>query len=245
MNSRIGRKLLLAIVVCIVLTVVIVNVATIYQADKSTDSLMRMHTEAGMSTLVSAKESQLERVADLLGDLQLVGLITPDAVNNGVDEFWNSKKKTESDFAAFFGADGNAYWKTDNFNLADFTVAGVGSGYTGVVSDSAGGLSLQSAIKTADGGAAVVGMYLSENSWIDAVKEQSNSEITIVGGRTRIATTIIRNGSRSVGTDISDTVVKSIEGGNTYESESDIVGQKHYAFYRPMYDINNKVVGAY
>ena len=248
MNSRIGRKLLLAIIISLVLTVLIVNVITIHQSGTHTDSLMRMHTEAGMNTLVSAKEAQLERVANILGDMQLVGLITPEAANGGADVFWESKKKTESDFAAFFGADGTAYWKTDNFNLSDFTVSGVGSGgYTGVVSDSAAGLSLQSAVRTEDGGAAVVGMYLSENSWIDAVKAQSTAEITIIGGKTRIATTILdSSGNRAVGTEIPDKPARAVvDGGNTFEDTIDILGQKHYVFYRPMFDINNKVVGAY
>lgn len=248
MNSRIGRKLILAIVVSLVLTVVIVNFVTIHQSGTHTDSLMRMHTEAGMNTLVSAKEAQLERVANILGDMQLVGLITPEAADGSADIFWESKKKTESDFAAFFDADGTAYWKTDNFNLSDFTVSGVGSGgYTGVVSDSASGLSLQSAVRTENGGAAVVGMYLSENSWIDAVKAQSTAEITIIGGKTRIATTILdSSGKRAVGTEIPDKPARAVvDGGNTFEDTIDILGQKHYVFYRPMFDINNKVVGAY
>ncbi len=246
MNSRIGRKLLLAIILCIVLTVVIVNVITIHQSGTHMDSLMKMHTASGVNALVAAKESQLERVEDLLDDMELVGLTSPEAVS-GIDEFWSAKKGTECDYAALFNADGTTYWKTDNFNIADFTVSSASTGgYAGVVSDSAGGLSLQVAKPLVGGGAAVVGMYLSETTWIDAVKEQCTAEVTIIGGRTRIATTITdKTGKRAVGTEISEAPAKAVEGGNSFEDVIDILGQSHYVLYRPMYDVNNKVVGAY
>lgn len=246
MNSRIGRKLLLAIIVAIVVTVVIVNIITIHQSSTHTDELMKTHTLSGMNTLVAAKESQLERVSNLLYDIETVGLNTPEQAAYA-DAFWKTKKATDSDFAAFFSADGTAYWKTSNFGLADFSIASVGSGYKGVVNDSQSGLSLQTAKRTEDGGAIVVGMYLSENSWLDAVKEQISAEVTIIEGATRIATTIVDStGNRAVGTDISDSVVKTVvEGGNILDSTIDILGQKHYVLYRPLYDINNKIVGAY
>lgn len=246
MNSKIGRKLLLAIAAAIVVMVVIVNAITIHQSTKHTDELMKTHTESGMNTLVAAKEAQLSRVADLVSDIEIVGVNNSEQVVHA-DAFWEAKKSTESDFAAFLSADGTVYWKTANYNLADLNIASIGSGYNGVVSDSKGGLTLQSAKKTDDGGAIVVGMYLSENSWLDTVKEQISAEVTIIGGKTRVATTIVDSkGNRAVGTDISDTVVKTvIEGGNTFESTIDILGQKHYVFYRPMYDINKKIVGSY
>ncbi|MCM1165952.1 MAG: methyl-accepting chemotaxis protein [Lachnospiraceae bacterium] len=246
MNSKIGRKLLLAIIVAIVATVVIVNVVTIHQASNANDSLMQMHTASGMNTLVAAKESQLTRIANLLDDMDLVGLTKPGTSGNEIEAYWNIKRGTASDFAAFFGPDGSVYWQSENYSLSDFTVSGVGSlGYSGVVSDSNGGLSLQTAKPTEDGGAIVAGMYLTETSWIDTVKEQISTEITIIGGTTRIATTIINNGNRATGTEISAKVAEVLKGGDVYEGTADVVGQKHFVYYRPMFDINQKVVGAY
>lgn len=246
MNSRIGRKLLIAIIICLVLTLVFVNVSTVTIASGNNDELMRSQTEIGMNTLVAAKEAQLDKVEDMISDMEYSGLLRSDAPAEELNVFFNSKKKTENDFAAIMDSNGNIVWKSDNFDLADFSLARASGGYSGVVNDSKSGLALQTAKATADGGAAVSGMYLTETSWIDAVKEQSTAEITIIGGTTRIATTIINNGQRAVGTTIPDKPVKVvIEGGETFEDSIDILGQKHYVFYRPMFDINNKVVGAY
>ncbi len=57
MNSRIGRKLLLAIIICLVLTLVVVNVFTVKLSGGNTDKLMLSQTETGMNTLVAAKEA--------------------------------------------------------------------------------------------------------------------------------------------------------------------------------------------
>ncbi len=246
MNSRIGRKLLFAIIIGLALTVVIVNVITVKIAGNNTDKLMRSQTETGMNTLVAAKEAQLEKVQDMLNMMDYSGLLNSGTPASELDRFFESNKKTESDFAAIMDKDGNIVWKSSNFELADFNIQRARGGYTGVVSDSKSGLALQTAKGTEDGGAAVSGMYLTETSWIDDIKEQSSAEITIIGGTTRIATTIMSGGKRVVGTEIPAKPIEVvINGGQTFEDTIDIVGQKHYVFYRPMFDINNKIVGAY
>lgn len=246
MNSRIGRKLLVAIVICLILTVAIVNVCTVKIASNNMNKLMRSQTEVGMNTLVAANRAQLSRVEDLLTDMEYGGLLNALTPTSELDTFFNSKKKTESDYAAIMDSSGKIVWKTANFELADFNLTRARGGYSGVVYDSNSGLALQTARGTSDGGAAVSGMYLTENSWIDEVKEQSTAEITIIGDKTRIATTIINNGQRAIGTTIPDKAARVvIDGGSTMEDKIDILGQKHYVYYRPMVDINGKVVGAY
>lgn len=247
MNSRIGRKLLFAIIICLVLTVVVVNIVTVKISGNNTDQLMRSQTQTGMNTLVAAKEAQLDKVEDLLADMEYSGLLRADTPAEELDAFFDSKKKTESDFAAIMDSNGNVVWKTANFDLADFNLTRASAGYSGVVSDSKSGLALQTAKGTVDGGAAVSGMYLTENSWIDAIKEQSAAQITIIGGKTRIATTILdADGNRAIGTEIPAVpAAVVIDGGETFEDTIEILGQRHYVFYRPMFDINNKVVGAY
>lgn len=246
MNSRIGRKLLLAVIICLILTVAAVNICTVKIASDNMNKLMKTQTEVGMNTLVAAKEAQLDKVEDMIADMEYSGLLNSNTPAKELDTFFQAKKKTESDFAAIMDRNGNIVWKSDNFDLADFSLSRASAGYSGVVNDSKSGLALQTAKATPDGGAAVSGMYLTETSWIDAVKEQSTAEITIIGGKTRIATTIVSNGQRAVGTTIPDQPARVVvDGGNTFEDEIDILNQKHYVFYRPMFDINNQVVGAY
>ena len=108
MNSRIGRKLLLAIIICLVLTIVVVNVFTVKLSGGNTDRLMMSQTETGMHTLVAAKEVQLDKVEDMLGDMEYSGLLRSDASPEELDAFFNSKKKTESDFAAIMDSSGTS-----------------------------------------------------------------------------------------------------------------------------------------
>ena len=53
-------------------------------------------------------------------------------------------------------------------------------------------------------------MSLRENSWLDELKEENDSEMTIFSGKTRYATTVISDGERAVGTDMSDNVAEIV-----------------------------------
>lgn len=247
MNSRIGRKLLLAIIICIVLTVGVVSTITIFRSASHTDSLMLTHAKTGMNVLVSEMQSQQDRFGDTIDIMQMTL-----AQNEGfdLDAVWMSRKKTESDFCALFDREGNAFWKSENYDLADFSVNTVGDGFAGIVADSAAGLTIQSALPfIRDGefnGAIVVGMNLNENSWLDELKEETDDELTIFNGSTRYATTVTDNGQRAVGTDMAEGVKNTvIDKGEPYFGTAVILGQNHYVSYQPMEDINGNIVGAF
>lgn len=243
MNSRIGRKLLSAIFICIIVTVTVVNVFTIYQAGGHTDTLMKMHTASGMSTLKSAMESQESRFTDLTEDYDVMGIGAPDKINEAV-KMWEIKKRTESDFAALYDASGNRFWKTDNFDLD--TVRLGYEDHVGIVNDATAGLVVHCMRNLANGNTMVAGMYLTETSWLDTVKEECRSEVTIISGKTRLATTISdATGKRATGTDIAAAVQTVVSNGGTYEGTTDILGQKHYVTYEPLIDVNGDVAGAY
>lgn len=247
MNSKIGRKLLLAIIVCIALTVAIVNTFTTVRWSSHTTELMLSQTKTSTNVLLSGMKSQQARCVNLMN---VVDIAVKQSANTDFDSIWQEQKVTESDFMAVYNADGNIIWKSDNFDLADFNINTVGNGYNGIVADSKAGLTVQSAMAlTKDGsrsGAVVVGMLLSENSWLDEFKAETGSEFTIFSGSTRYATTVQNGGKRAVGTDMSQKVNDTVLGkGQSYSGTADILGQKHYVNYEPMYDINNKLVGAY
>ncbi|MDE7361084.1 MAG: methyl-accepting chemotaxis protein, partial [Oscillospiraceae bacterium] len=220
-----------------------VNVFTIHQASGHTDTLMQMHTESGMSTLKSQMEALKVRFTDLTADFDASGFASPDRASEIVS-LWESKKKTESDFAAFYDASGNQFWKTDNFDLGNVRL-----GYethTGVVNDPNAGLVVHCMRNLSNGNTMVTGMYLTETSWLDDVKAETSSEVTIISGKTRLATTIAdATGKRATGTDISDTVHTKVSNGGTFEGTTDILGQKHYVIYEPLVDVNGDIVGAY
>ncbi len=248
MNSRIGRKLLLAIVICIALTVTIVSSVIIIRAGAYNDQLMLMHTKSGMNFLISEVESHETRFSEAI-NLMMTTLKYDQTADIGA--IWEEHKTTDSDFCALLGPDGTVFWKTDNYALADFDVLKVGDGYSGIILDSAGGLTIQATVpfiyNGQFNGAAVAGMTLSENSWLDELKESSESELTIFNGKMRYATTIFdESGNRAVNTPMADSVTAIvIDQGQPYSGTASILGQKHYVCYEPMTDINGNIVGAY
>ena len=248
MNSRIGGKLLLAIILCIALTVTIVSSITIFRATSHSDSLMLSHTSSGMKSLIRATEDHEERLEHIINLLQTTLKYDQTA---DIGQLWNEQKSTDSDFCALMGPDGRIFGKTDNYNLSDFDVNNVGNGFSGIIVDSKGGLTIQAAVpfilNGQFNGAAVAGMCLNENSWLDELKEDTESELTIFNGKIRYATTIYDEaGNRAVNTPMADSVTSIvIDQGNDYQGTASILGQKHYVNYHPMHDINGNVVGAY
>ncbi len=250
MNSRIGRKLLLAIIICIVLTVVAVSVATISRASAHNDNLMGMLSDTGINILKTRLDNHVQRMEDLLEYLDDSGTVELD--NDTISEVFKSKKETDGDFGGLCRTDGRFYWKTDNYNISDFDYINLtADGFSGIVVDPEAGLTIQCAKMIMRGGkpfaAAIVGMNLSDSSWLDEIKSETDSEVTIFQGNTRFSTTVIGdNGQRAVGTTMAANVERTvIENGQPYTGTADILGQKHYVHYEPLYDINNRIVGAY
>ena len=248
MNSRIGRKLLLAIIICIVLTVGIVSTITIWRSSSHTNELMAMQASTGMKSMLGGMETQAGRLSDII-DVMTTTLMLDESAD--LDSVWNARKSTDGDFAALFGPGGEVFWKSTTYDLADFNVANIDNdGYKGLVLDSKGGLTLQAVEPfIRDGhfnGGIVVGMHMTENSWLDRLKEENECEFTVFNGTIRYATTVIDGGSRAVGTSMADNVKATvIDGKQSYTGTADILGQKHYVNYMPVVDINNKVIGAF
>lgn len=248
MNSRIGRKLLGAIIVAIILTVGIVSFITIWRSSSHTDDLMTSQAQTNLRVLVSKMEDEIDRVKDNV-DVTAITLTANQLTD--LNELWASRKETDGDFAAIAGPSGDLIWNSDNFDLTDFPGNSYGDDYNGIVVDSGAGLTVQAMRKFLDAngeysGAIIVGMHLSENSWLDELKEETGSEFTIFSGATRYATTVINNGSRAVGTVMSDKVSNIvITNAQTYTGTAEILGQKHYVCYEPLMDMNGKIAGAY
>lgn len=248
MNSRIGRKIVVAIVIAIVLTVSIVSTVTIWRSSSHTNKLMVSHSQTGLNILVAEMDDQIARMGDIIDVTTTTLRSNPDADYGMI---WEAHKQTNSDFAAVVDLMGNITWKTDNFALADFPESAANDDYKGIVVDSSAGLTIQSKSKIMrDGrydGAIIVGMYLDENSWLDSLKDQVEGEFTIFDGDTRLATTVINtNGGRAVGTQMAANVANTVlDNKQLYTGTAQVVGQKHYVSYMPMEDYKGNVVGAF
>lgn len=249
MNSKIGRKLLLAIIVCITLTVLAVSIVTASMSMSQSNKIMSTMAHSGMNALQTSFASHLERIKNTADYIDVSGALM--LGSDGLAELFEQRIESEGDFAAYYFADGTLYWKSDNFRLADFEIDKNAEDYHGIVLDSEAGLTIQCRQAITSGGAVkffgVVGMYLDSNDWLDEVKTNTDTEATIFQGRTRVGTTILdKNGERVIGTDMSEKVAKKvIDEGVTYSGIADVVGSRHSVVYEPILDMNENVVGAF
>lgn len=73
---------------------------------------------------------------------------------------------------------------------------------------------------------------------IDEVSEETGVDVTVFYGDTRYVTSVKQNGERVLGTKATDTVIdKVLKNGEEYfASNVDVVNEKYYAYYIPIYD---------
>jgi methyl-accepting chemotaxis protein len=79
---------------------------------------------------------------------------------------------------------------------------------------------------------------------VDMVKRSTGSPVTIFLGDTRVATSVIKDGTRAVGTKASEEVVSEvIKEGRSYSGEAKVLDSLYQAQYVPIKDASNKVIG--
>lgn len=81
---------------------------------------------------------------------------------------------------------------------------------------------------------------------VDRINKLTGDSSTIFRGNTRVATTLVKDGKRAIGTKVSPEVEQVVLGeGKPYFGEADVLGKKVQTGYMPIYDANNKIVGMF
>lgn len=253
--KSLGTKLTVIACIMIAVSVLIVIFSTIMLASNHSNTIMQEKSGASLSVLKYEIDNQTDRLGVIFATMESSGAAM-EAISDStsaVEANWQKHSDTESDFMAIIKSDGTAAWKSSNYVLLDYDykLALDGKARSGIVKDSCAGLTLQYISPvTSNGsvvGTAVIGMVLSENSYLDEVSEITGAEVTLFNGTTRYATTVFNtDGERAVGTDMSQNVAQTvINDGKVYQGTADILGQKHFVDYEPMYDMDGNIVGAY
>lgn len=92
-------------------------------------------------------------------------------------------------------------------------------------------------------GVVSLGYRLDSNEIVDSIKKNTNCETTIFLKDTRIATTIIKDGNRVIGTKLDPNIAKDVLANNVYSGKADILGIKYTTTYSPIIGDNNSVIG--
>lgn len=244
MGKKLGRKIIVAFIFSILVTVMTLSVISINYTRSYGKNIILSNTTAYVNSMESEFEWQSSRLAEIYNiiDLALGGNNSKPEV---ISKIFEQRKGSDSDFGAVYNASGDTIWQSDNFNHSDFTDNQINSSYNGLIVN-ASGLALMNVNILSNKCLCVLGMQLDSNLWLDELKEETGVEYSVFNGKTRYATTVIDNtGNRSVGTNMSEEVAEQvIDKGQDYCGEAEIFGQKHYVAYHSMRDVNNNVVGA-
>ncbi|GEA31993.1 methyl-accepting chemotaxis protein [Clostridium diolis] len=92
-------------------------------------------------------------------------------------------------------------------------------------------------------GVVSVGYRLDSNNLVDYVKSKFGCDATIFMGDVRVATSIMKDGERVVGTKLDEKIAKVVLSNNAYSGEANVLGSKFDAYYSPITGDNNEAVG--
>ena len=255
-NKRIGLKIIMVSGVSLMLSVALVLTVGMMSFSKYNNDILGERAKVGANVLKSGIDDQFTRLKAIHTSWDSSGYIA-DAIENSdtkaISESWVSSKSYEGDFLAVTDKEGKIIWKSSNFECTDTDVSDAVQGNTssGIISDENGKMYLKfiAPLKNDSNviGVCILGLDLAECGYLDAIKEKSDTDVTIFNGNVRYATTVMDStGKRAVGTTMADKVEKAvIEGGQIYTGQALVAGQNYYVYYEPMYDMDKNLIGAY
>jgi methyl-accepting chemotaxis protein len=81
---------------------------------------------------------------------------------------------------------------------------------------------------------------------VDTIGEDTGDTVTIFQGDTRVATNVMKDGQRAVGTQVSQEVVDVVlKKGEDFYGEADVAGHMYQTAYMPIKNANDEIIGIY
>ncbi len=103
-------------------------------------------------------------------------------------------------------------------------------------------------VKDADGrivGVISAGYYISNDLVVDRIKETFGTDVTLFLGDTRVATTIVKDGQRVLGTTLNEPITNIVlKEGQDYVGQAEVIGKPYITAYTPLLGPHNKPIGA-
>ncbi|HWR06883.1 methyl-accepting chemotaxis protein [Sporomusa sp.] len=89
------------------------------------------------------------------------------------------------------------------------------------------------------------GYYISDDRVVDRIKETFSTDVTLFLGDTRVATTIMKDGQRVLGTTLNEQIAgRVLNDGQEYIGEAEVVGNQYITAYTPLLGPGDKPIGA-
>ena len=249
--SKIGLKLIVLFMTSLIAAVAVSSTVSMFESSSSISSMAIDSNLATIRTVQGEISDEIYSLRTTMVTMDVLDFTLP-GYERSADLFWAKANNNSSEFGALFDSDGIIYWQTDNYYLADFDLElALSNGWMGWVKDSEMELTIQVCMPIERNGvrvgAAIMGMYMSDEAWIDDLKEQTGSDMTIYSGDVRFNTTLLsESGEREVGTKMSESIADIVlRRGEAYDGEAMILGQNHFLAYEAIPDIHGNIIGAY
>lgn len=252
--KKIGVQNIFIAAVILIVAMVAVNVVSLTMLDGFVKDILVERANVGMSVTENDMAAQYDKIADNIA-IWSGKPETEEAIKSGsaagLQADWDANYFNGYNFCAILDSNNNFIFKSDEQKINSLAFTAYGSTMSGVVRMGSNGLAIfhTNPVQDENTGAVIgsilIGRDLSNSSWIDNVKTQSGSDITIFCDDVRLSTTMMNNGVRNVGSKMLPNLKTAvIDNKQNYVGQTNINGTDYVIDYKPLYDINNNVVGA-
>ncbi len=252
---RLGTQITVITIAAVAVMVAVLLVVTILQFKSFTSGILQERSSAGESVLETALNNE---ISTCHLDQIILTKDTQNMLGSAASNAENFKRIYEQSFTGSSGlfvilADENGKMvyasPTTPFSSYDFSSVARGGTISGVVNVDGELVGMYAGQAPLGSGTCVVavGFLMSGYDWLDSVKEESDCDVTIFNNNLRYSTTLYNaQGQRNIGTSMDSKIANTVlNQKTTFHGEATIGGAHYYVTYKPLYDINNSVIGAY
>jgi methyl-accepting chemotaxis protein len=250
-NKKLGLEIVLITVIAIVVVVAVMLIVTLLSFSNYNSGVLQERATVGMGVLKDKLDAQITRLEDAWSMMREDGDFrdAAEAANEAVLKSYMQKKLPGDDFYMVVGNKSGAItYTTSNYPLKSYDYTPVSNGATvkGIAKCDGELVAMYASyVKDQDGQEFMLclGFTMKATDWMDDVKNLCECDVTIFNDNLRYSTTL---GANLVGTPMGDAVKKTVLDGNKeYHGQATINNAPFYVAYAPMYDCDNKLVGAY
>lgn len=254
-REKIGNQVILTSVVSLVLTVALVLILTLVMMRQYNDSILEERAKIGTNILVDTIDEQKVSCEEAYWvEAQDADFIR--AIRTGETSYIDSTFSTDygNDKGMFIVAtdeNGKLLYSSEYYPFTSFNVSSLtNTNINGIVkcdNNLAVIYSQPLNISGKDYGLAI-GFNLSDSTWMNKVRTNTECDVTIFRDNIRLVSTIIDPSTNKpvVGTPMGEAINAQVLGQKqNYYGKATIVGRPYYVSYIPMYDYNRQLCGAY
>ncbi len=249
--KKLGVQIIVIVVAILAVSLSAVNIISLKLLHNFTDDILLERAHVGMEVLEDTLQDEIKDLEDdfaiFEGDFGFVSAVALGDNETARDLYGKSFGSDPNKFMIVGDTANNILFRSDSCPLQTVDLAAIANGKTidGILERDGELVAMYATVFRYAGTAygAMIGFSMEAADWMQTVKGLVDCEVTIIHGNVRYTTTLDKNIiGTTIPADIENTVVKQ---GKNHSGKQTINGKEYYVSYEPMYDWENKIVGAY